>query len=153
MASNEVFSLGDFPLEGGMVLRGAKLAYKTHGKLNCLSLLNGIDGQNLESVCYASPTACLRACSSWGLRGRKAPEGRSPRLRGPKRTRMSLVTGCPTASHMRLTCRLRPSCTVTSSQLVFSPLLINFTCVGAVLPSARATPRRRRRGCSPLCSN
>jgi homoserine O-acetyltransferase/O-succinyltransferase len=31
---HEVFELGDFPLEMGETLRGAKLLYKTHGKLN-----------------------------------------------------------------------------------------------------------------------
>jgi len=34
MAEYEIFSLGDFPLEGGIVLRDAKLAYKTYGQLN-----------------------------------------------------------------------------------------------------------------------
>ena len=34
MANYEIFSLGDFSLEGGRVLRGAQLAYKTYGKLN-----------------------------------------------------------------------------------------------------------------------
>jgi len=34
MADYEIFSLGDFLLEGGMVLRSAKLAYKTYGELN-----------------------------------------------------------------------------------------------------------------------
>ena len=31
---HQLFSLGDFTLEGGMVLRNATLAYKTHGTLN-----------------------------------------------------------------------------------------------------------------------
>lgn len=34
MTDCEIFSLGDFLLEEGMVLRDAKLAYKTYGKLN-----------------------------------------------------------------------------------------------------------------------
>jgi homoserine O-acetyltransferase/O-succinyltransferase len=32
--SHEYFDLGDFPLETGYTLRGARLAYKTHGTLN-----------------------------------------------------------------------------------------------------------------------
>jgi homoserine O-acetyltransferase len=34
MADHQIFSLGDFSLEGGMVLRDAKLVYKTYGELN-----------------------------------------------------------------------------------------------------------------------
>ena len=34
MADYETFALGDFPLESGRVLPGAKLAYKTYGQLN-----------------------------------------------------------------------------------------------------------------------
>ena len=33
-ADHELFDLGDFPLEGGTVLRGATLAFKTYGALN-----------------------------------------------------------------------------------------------------------------------
>ena len=31
---HQIFSLGDFPLESGTVLPGAKLSYVTHGRLN-----------------------------------------------------------------------------------------------------------------------
>ena len=34
MADYQLFALGDFLLESGMLLRDAKLAYKTHGQLN-----------------------------------------------------------------------------------------------------------------------
>jgi len=34
VANHEYFELGDFVLQGGATLRGARLAYKTHGVLN-----------------------------------------------------------------------------------------------------------------------
>src|SRR5271156_6717226 len=34
MADYEIFELGDVVLQSGLTLRGAKLAYKTYGKLN-----------------------------------------------------------------------------------------------------------------------
>ncbi len=34
MNGYEIFELGDFALQDGATLRGAKLAYKTHGRLN-----------------------------------------------------------------------------------------------------------------------
>ena len=34
MADYKIFSFGNLPLESGMVLHDAKLAYKTYGKLN-----------------------------------------------------------------------------------------------------------------------
>ena len=34
MADYEIFELGDVTLQCGQILRGAKMAYKTYGKLN-----------------------------------------------------------------------------------------------------------------------
>ena len=34
MAKHQIFSLGDFSLECGLVLRKARLAYQVYGKLN-----------------------------------------------------------------------------------------------------------------------
>ena len=34
MADYEIFELGDVVLQSGQTLRGAKIAYKTYGKLN-----------------------------------------------------------------------------------------------------------------------
>ena len=34
MGDHQIFSLGDFRLEGGMVLRNARLAYQIYGRLN-----------------------------------------------------------------------------------------------------------------------
>ena len=34
MTDYEIFELGDVVLQSGLTLRGAKLAYKTHGALN-----------------------------------------------------------------------------------------------------------------------
>ena len=34
MADYEIFEAGDLELQSGATLRGAKLAYKTHGRLN-----------------------------------------------------------------------------------------------------------------------
>ncbi len=34
MANHDIFELGDFVLQQGATLRGARLVYKTHGTLN-----------------------------------------------------------------------------------------------------------------------
>ena len=61
-----------------------------------------------------APAAC-RAAISFAVSSRCSPGARSPSSSGPNRTRTSDRTGCPTASHIRLTCRLRPSWIVSSS--------------------------------------
>ena len=47
--------------------------------------------------------------TSAGRNRRCAPSGRSPSASGPKARGASARTGCPTASHIRRTWRLRPS--------------------------------------------
>src|SRR5439155_17768390 len=57
------------------------------------------------------PTVALSESTSAG-RSRRTPPGRSrPRWIGPKAVRRSSLTGWPTASNIRRTCRLRPSLT------------------------------------------
>jgi putative peptidoglycan lipid II flippase len=81
------------------------------------------------------------ACRALGV---AVPGGSVPSATGPRRTRASLSTRCPTASHMRRTRCVRPSTTVTSSQVFVGSRSSTRTCAGAVLPSARRTPRLRR---------
>src|SRR5690606_3517690 len=54
--------------------------------------------------------------SSW-VRGRHCPGSRLRSTSGPIRVRTRRRTGCPTASHMRRTWRLRPSWIVMRSTL------------------------------------
>ncbi len=60
---------------------------------------------------------------------------------GPNATRSRRLTGCPTASHIRLTWRLRPSWIVISSVSAE----IRRTRAGAVRPSSSSTPSRSAR--------
>ena len=64
------------------------------------------------------------------------------RRAAPIRVRTSRRTGWPTASHMRRTCRLRPSW-ITSSIAAWSPRdCTSRTSAGAVTPSSSSTPSR-----------
>ena len=49
------------------------------------------------------------------VNSRARPAGRVPRCSGPNCRRTSSTTGCPTASIMRRTMRLRPECSVSST--------------------------------------
>src|SRR5436190_539879 len=90
------------------------------------------------------PAAARSAASSRGVTSRQAPGGSVPSATGPSRTRASLSTRCPTASHRRRTRCVRPSTTVSSSQVLVGSRPSTRTRAGALLPSSRRTPRRRR---------
>ena len=86
----------------------------------------------------ARTTASHREETSDGCNRRHSP-GWSPKLAtGPMRVRAKLTTCCPTASHMRLIWRLRPSCITIRRAL--GPRTL--TRAGAVNPSSRWTPLR-----------
>ena len=59
-------------------------------------------------------TARLSFAISAGVRSRQAPDARLASVSGPIRTRRSVSTGWPAYSHMRRTCRLRPSRMISS---------------------------------------
>jgi homoserine O-acetyltransferase len=58
-----LFDLGDFVLRSGVTLRGAKLAYKTHGRLNA-------DKSNL--VVYPTPYSAHHSDIEWPIGPGKA---------------------------------------------------------------------------------
>ena len=87
--------------------------------------------------------ARLRASTSAPLRRRWAPGASAPSVSGPKATRSSERTGWPTASHIRLTCRFRPSWMVSSRTSRSRPS--RRTRAGAVRPSSSSTPLRSAR--------
>ena len=76
-----------------------------------------------------------------GERAATRPASGGGRESGPIRTRTSRCTGCPTASHIRRTWRLRPSWMVIRS----TPGSGWLTLAGAVTPSSSSTPSRSRR--------
>ena len=90
-----------------------------------------------QRSCVAAPRA--RSALDLGRHEPRArPSGRRPSASGPKPTRRSERTGRPTASHIRRTWRLRPSCSVSSSSCGPS----RRTCAGAVRAVVELDARR-----------
>ena len=90
---------------------------------------------------FQLPGPAAAVCSlatSPALSRRYDPAFRSPSSSGPNATRSSRPTGCPTASHIRRTCRLRPSWSVSSIVSAAS----SRTRAGALRPSSSSTPSR-----------
>ena len=83
----------------------------------------------------------LSRSTSAASSSRASPGASEPSRSGPNATRSSSSTGWPTASHMRRTCRLRPSAIVSSSR----PGSGWRTPAGLVRPSSSSTPSRSRR--------
>ena len=88
-----------------------------------------------------SATARSSARNSSVSRCRQVPGRIERSARGPIRVRTSRMTGCPTASHMRRTWRLRPSW-MTRRRTFGST---GVTRAGAVTPSSSSTPSRNCR--------
>ena len=63
----------------------------------------------------------MSAATSPGLSFREAPARRSPSSSGPNAIRSSVLTGCPTCSSIRFTCRLRPWWIVSSHRVRSRP--------------------------------
>ena len=87
-----------------------------------------------------------RGAAAAELAARRAGAGARPCAQlaepsGPKRTRASAITGCPTAAHMRRTWRLRPSWIVSSISCAPS----RRARAGAVESVVELTPSRSRR--------
>src|SRR5207247_350722 len=99
-------------------------------------------GRGVRSPVGAAAPA-RRARTSWGASGRNCP-GSSPRaVTGPSATRLSLETGCPTASSSRLTSWCLPSCSFSSSQALLSALRTRASSTASRSPST-LTPLRSR---------
>src|SRR5207253_1296696 len=85
---------------------------------------------------------------SASVRNRYSPGGSGPSLNGPNRIRLSLRTGCPTTSSIRLTWWVRPSEMVSSIQEFSSVFLTFLTRAGPVGPPASRTPDSNVRICT-----